>query len=66
MDSTVVHNSESHLVRIGLRVFYLNLKGQCHEIFDPLFFCQSITPRSQIDTLKYFRILFQIRRDIRL
>jgi hypothetical protein len=30
------------------------LKGQCHEIFDPPFFRQSITPRLQIDTLKYF------------
>jgi hypothetical protein len=41
------------------------LKGQCHEIFDPPFFRQSITPRLQIDTLKYFWILFRIRRDIR-
>jgi hypothetical protein len=38
------------------------LKGQCHEIFDSPFFRQSITPRPQIDTLKYFRI----RRDIRM
>jgi hypothetical protein len=41
------------------------LKGQCHEIFDPQFFRQSITPRPQINTLKYFRILFRIRRAIR-
>jgi hypothetical protein len=40
------------------------LKGQCHEIFDPLFFRQSITPRPLINTLKYFRILFRIRRAI--
>jgi hypothetical protein len=41
------------------------LKGQCHEIFDPRFFRQSIIPRPQINTLKYFRILFRIHRDIR-
>jgi hypothetical protein len=41
------------------------LKGQCHEIFDPRFFPQSITPRPLINTLKYFRILFLIRRAIR-
>jgi hypothetical protein len=40
------------------------LKGQCHEIFVPRFFRQSITPRPQINTLKYFRILFRIRRAI--
>jgi hypothetical protein len=40
------------------------LKGQCHEIFDPPFFRQSITPRPLINTLKYFRILFRIRRAI--
>jgi hypothetical protein len=43
-----------------------HLKGQCHEIFDPRFFRQSIIHRPQINTLKYFRILFRIRRDIRL
>jgi hypothetical protein len=43
----------------------LNLKGQCHEIFDPRFFRQSITPRPLINTLQYFRILFWIRRAIR-
>jgi hypothetical protein len=37
------------------------LKGQCHEIFDLWFFRQSITPRPQMNTLKYFRVLFQIR-----
>jgi hypothetical protein len=43
----------------------MSLKGQCHEIFDPRFFRQSITPRPQINTLKYFRILLRIRRAIR-
>jgi hypothetical protein len=42
-----------------------SLKGQCHEIFDPRFFRQSITPRPLINTLKYFRILFRIRWAIR-
>jgi hypothetical protein len=41
------------------------LKGQCHEIFDLWFFRQSVTPRPQINTLKYFRILFQILFQIR-
>jgi hypothetical protein len=41
------------------------LKGQCHEIFDLRFFRQSITPRPLINTLKYFRILFRIRRATR-
>jgi hypothetical protein len=41
------------------------LKGQCHEIFKPpFFFRQSITPRPLINTLKYFRILFRIRKAI--
>jgi hypothetical protein len=38
------------------------LKGQCHEIFDPRFFHHLITPRPLINTLKYFRFLFRIRR----
>jgi hypothetical protein len=42
-------------------VLIVNLKGQYHEI---LFFRQSITPRPQINALKYFRILFQIRWEI--
>jgi hypothetical protein len=42
----------------------IDLKGQCHEIFDPPFFRQSIIPRPLINTLKYFRILFRIRRAI--
>jgi hypothetical protein len=41
-----------------------SFKGQCHEIFGPPFFRQSITPRPLINTLKYFRILFRIRRAI--
>jgi hypothetical protein len=39
----------------------IDLKGQCHEIFDLCFFRQWITPRPQMNTLKYFRILFRIR-----
>jgi hypothetical protein len=42
----------------------MTLKGQCHEIFDLWFFRQSITPMSQMNTLKYFWILFQIRWEI--
>jgi hypothetical protein len=41
------------------------LKGQCHEIFDPRFFFVnrlSLGPRL---TLKYFRIMYRICRDIR-
>jgi hypothetical protein len=49
----------------GSRLFFVNLKGQCHEIFDPRFFRQSIAPRPLINTLKYYRILFRIRRAIR-
>jgi hypothetical protein len=40
---------------------FFTLKGQCHEIFDLCFFRQSITPGPQMNTLKYFRILFRIR-----
>jgi hypothetical protein len=47
------------------KAIYFMLKRQCHEIFDPRFFGQSITPSPQINTIKYFRILFRIRRDIR-
>jgi hypothetical protein len=42
-----------------------HLKGQCHEIFSPRFLRQSIIPGPQINTLKYFWILFRIRRNIR-
>jgi hypothetical protein len=41
-----------------------NLKGQCQEIFDLWFFRQSIIPRTQMNTLKYFRIPFRIRWEI--
>jgi hypothetical protein len=44
----------------------LDLKRQCHDIFEPRLFRQTIIPRPQINTLKYFLILFRIRRDIRL
>jgi hypothetical protein len=44
--------------------FQLALEGQCHEIFDFWFFRQSITPRPQMNTVKYFRILFRIRWEI--
>jgi hypothetical protein len=53
--------------RPSVKDFLLNqqfLKGQCHEIFDPLFFRQSITHMPLINTLKYFQILFRIRRAI--
>jgi hypothetical protein len=53
----------SHPIRVWK--LWLDLKGQCHEIFDPRFFRQSITPRPLINTLKYFRILSRIRRAIR-
>jgi hypothetical protein len=33
-----------------------NLKGQCHEVFDPRFFHQTIPPRGLIHGLKPFRI----------
>jgi hypothetical protein len=44
--------------KINCILYFLSLKGQCHENFEPRFFRQSITPRPQINTLKYFRILF--------
>jgi hypothetical protein len=44
--------------------YYRTLNGQCHEIFDPRFFRQSITLRPLINTLKYFRFMFQIRQAI--
>jgi hypothetical protein len=50
---SICQNAKSH-----------SLKGQCHEIFEPRFFRQSITPRPLINTLKYFRFLFRIRRSI--
>jgi hypothetical protein len=46
----------------------VQLKEKVSQDFRPSFFCQTITPRPQFNTLKYFRILFRIRqicRDIR-
>jgi hypothetical protein len=43
-----------------MRPSLIPLKGQCHEIFYLWLFRQSITHRPQMNTLKYFRILFQI------
>jgi hypothetical protein len=49
----------------------LNKKNLVHEmikgtvsLFVLWFFRQSITPRPQMNTLKYFRILFRIRWEI--
>jgi hypothetical protein len=44
-----------------------HLKGPCKEIFDLCFFYQSTpcSPIPVIHALKYFRISFQIRKDIR-
>ena len=41
------------------------LKGVCHEIFDIHFFHDSNPSRPLINRLKYFRIRFRFRRDIR-
>jgi hypothetical protein len=43
----------------------MRLKGPCHEIFDLFIFHQSTPPRPLIHALKYFRIPFRIRGDIR-
>jgi hypothetical protein len=42
------------------------LKRPSHEIFDFWFFHKSTVLRPVVNTLKYFRIPFRIRRDIRL
>ena len=42
------------------------LKGVCHKIFYLHFFHDSNTSRPLINRLKYFRILFGFRRDIRI
>jgi hypothetical protein len=42
------------------------LKGQCHEIFDPRLFHQTIPPRALIHGLKPFRIWLRIRRENRV
>jgi hypothetical protein len=41
------------------------LKGQCHEIYDPWFFHQSIPLGPLIHGLKPFQIQIRIRGDIR-
>jgi hypothetical protein len=43
-----------------------DLKGQCHEIFDPRFFHQTIPPRALIHGLKLSRILLRICRENRV
>ncbi len=40
------------------------LKGQCHEIFDFWFFCESVSPRPRSIPLGPFRIFSKIRGDI--
>ena len=42
-----------------------SLKGVCHEIFDLQFFYDSNPSGPLINRLKYFRIRFRFRRDIR-
>ena len=42
------------------------LKGVCHEIFDLHFFHDSIPSRPLINRLKYFKIRFRFRQDIRI
>jgi hypothetical protein len=39
------------------------LKGQCHEIFNPWFFNQTIPPRALIHGLKPFQIWLRIRHE---
>ncbi len=46
-------------------VFYL-LKGQCHEIFSSFFFSRTALSGVLINHQKYYQILFQIRRVIRI
>jgi hypothetical protein len=43
----------------------LLLKGQCHDIFEPRFFSQTIPARAMIHGKRPFRIWLRIRRDIR-
>jgi hypothetical protein len=44
----------------------LGLKGQCHEVFDPQFFHQSIHPGPLIKGLKPFQIYIRIHEDIHI
>jgi hypothetical protein len=46
-------------------IFKYELKGQCHAIFDPRFFHQSIHPRALIHGLKPFRKWLRFCREIR-
>jgi hypothetical protein len=46
-------------------IYITILKGQCHEIFDPRFFHQTITPRALIHGLKPFCIWLRFRRENR-
>jgi hypothetical protein len=45
--------------------FYIDLKGQCHEIFCFWFFHESVSPQPQSIPLRPFRIFSKIRGDIR-
>jgi hypothetical protein len=55
----VTMSSEDFALFISIFVVIDNFepKRQCHAIFDPRFFRQSITPRFQINIIKYFCIL---------
>jgi hypothetical protein len=46
-----------------LKSILVDLKGQCHEIFDLWFIHQTIT-RPQMNTLKYFRICWEINENV--
>jgi hypothetical protein len=46
--------------------FFFNLKGQCHGIFNPQFFRQTIPTGLFVHRLMPFRIWIRIREDIRL
>ena len=54
------------LCKIFGTVFWGYLKGVCHEMFDLHFFHDSNPSRPLINRLKYFRLLFQFQRDIRI
>jgi hypothetical protein len=49
-------------LRTDIQIIFL--KGQCHEIFDPRFFRQTIPSRPLIKRLKQLGIWFRIRWDI--
>ena len=54
------------LCKIFGTVFWGYLKGVCHEMFDLHFFHDSNPSRPLINRLKYFRLLLQFQRDIRI